>query len=670
MKRDVVRLVTARHHHRGRPPSTRGSALSRRARHGAPRRDRFRPRLGRRLHRRNCSCSTLAATPSPTNWPASSRPNCCSPRPPATPCATRRILLPDARHGRSLPPTPSTAEPPATNAIAAAFAGGEVDPTAFSRAGRAALGALLDYVREQPEGRRRRAAAALVPSALALAYGDRRRDPRLARTAGNPARRATRARCASEIDPVASPRPARASSPAGLRRPLADAARDQCPPRCRRDAVRRRPLTACGCAPASSRCPISPAPLTRLAPARPAAARAIARAIGGAWRPVPPSPRRASISRRPSSARMRCHASPTRRTRWRPNSAAPSTTSRRCSPAMAASSAGATTQRSMPSARWPRKPAPSSPRCRRRLIAETDVTLAQDPPQRRARLFRRSARRPWRQAARRAAPRRPSSTARPWPTPCASPRRSWPSSKAASPGRMRPRSRSRPRSSPGSPPPCSPRPTGLRAIADALAELDVTAGARASRGDPQLRAAPPSTTSSRLRHRGRPPSGGREQSSGRGPGVRRQRLPISRGGALWLVTGPNMGGKSTFLRQNALIAILAQMGQFRARRAAHIGVVDRVFSASAPPTISAAAARPSWSRWSKPPPSSTAPPPALAGHPRRDRPRHRHLRWPLDRLGGGRGAARPDRLPRPVRDAFPRDDGAGQDAEARDQRTP
>src|SRR5690606_4439940 len=36
----------------------------------------------------------------------------------------------------------------------------------------------------------------------------------------------------------------------------------------------------------------------------------------------------------------------------------------------------------------------------------------------------------------------------------------------------------------------------------------------------------------------------------------------SSGGAIWLVTGPNMGGKSTFLRQNALIAVLAQMGSY------------------------------------------------------------------------------------------------------------
>lgn len=48
--------------------------------------------------------------------------------------------------------------------------------------------------------------------------------------------------------------------------------------------------------------------------------------------------------------------------------------------------------------------------------------------------------------------------------------------------------------------------------------------------------------------------------------------------AIWLLTGPNMGGKSTFLRQNALIAIMAQMGSFVPAGHAHIGVVDRLFS--------------------------------------------------------------------------------------------
>jgi len=47
---------------------------------------------------------------------------------------------------------------------------------------------------------------------------------------------------------------------------------------------------------------------------------------------------------------------------------------------------------------------------------------------------------------------------------------------------------------------------------------------------------------------------------------------------LWLITGPNMAGKSTFLRQNALIAVLAQMGSYVPADYAQIGVVDRLFS--------------------------------------------------------------------------------------------
>ena len=48
--------------------------------------------------------------------------------------------------------------------------------------------------------------------------------------------------------------------------------------------------------------------------------------------------------------------------------------------------------------------------------------------------------------------------------------------------------------------------------------------------------------------------------------------------AIWLLTGPNMAGKSTFLRQNALIALLAQAGSFVPARAAHIGLVSQLFS--------------------------------------------------------------------------------------------
>ena len=48
--------------------------------------------------------------------------------------------------------------------------------------------------------------------------------------------------------------------------------------------------------------------------------------------------------------------------------------------------------------------------------------------------------------------------------------------------------------------------------------------------------------------------------------------------AIWLLTGPNMAGKSTFLRQNALIALLAQMGSYVPAEAAHIGIVSQLFS--------------------------------------------------------------------------------------------
>jgi len=55
-------------------------------------------------------------------------------------------------------------------------------------------------------------------------------------------------------------------------------------------------------------------------------------------------------------------------------------------------------------------------------------------------------------------------------------------------------------------------------------------------------------------------------------------LDLGRDDRLWLITGPNMGGKSTFLRQAALIAVLAQSGSFVPAARARIGLVDRLFS--------------------------------------------------------------------------------------------
>jgi DNA mismatch repair protein MutS len=54
--------------------------------------------------------------------------------------------------------------------------------------------------------------------------------------------------------------------------------------------------------------------------------------------------------------------------------------------------------------------------------------------------------------------------------------------------------------------------------------------------------------------------------------------PSGGSGRIYVVTGPNMAGKSTYLRQNALIAVMAQMGSFVPAKRAHLGVVDRLFS--------------------------------------------------------------------------------------------
>ncbi|MCK0168456.1 DNA mismatch repair protein MutS [Jannaschia sp. S6380] len=121
---------------------------------------------------------------------------------------------------------------------------------------------------------------------------------------------------------------------------------------------------------------------------------------------------------------------------------------------------------------------------------------------------------------------------------------------------------------------------GIFAAARVLAELDVvTALADLARGEGWAR---PRVDTSRTF----------EVTAGRHPVVERAlgregapfvandtRLTAEGGGAaIRLLTGPNMAGKSTWLRQNALIAVLAQMGSFVPADAAHIGIVGQLFS--------------------------------------------------------------------------------------------
>ncbi|MDB5689760.1 MAG: mismatch repair protein MutS [Sphingomonas bacterium] len=122
------------------------------------------------------------------------------------------------------------------------------------------------------------------------------------------------------------------------------------------------------------------------------------------------------------------------------------------------------------------------------------------------------------------------------------------------------------------------RATQIAATADALARLDVAAALaeRAAEGGwcrPVL-----------VEHACFDIAGGRHPvveaavaAAGGGRFVAND-LSLSESERLWLVTGPNMGGKSTFLRQNALIAVLAQAGSYVPAASATLGLVDRLFS--------------------------------------------------------------------------------------------
>ena len=118
----------------------------------------------------------------------------------------------------------------------------------------------------------------------------------------------------------------------------------------------------------------------------------------------------------------------------------------------------------------------------------------------------------------------------------------------------------------------------VAAAGRALAALDVAAAlAELAASENYVR--PAAERGAGLRHRGRPPSRGRGGAARQGgAGFVPNDCDLGRERRLWLLTGPNMAGKSTFLRQNALIAVMAQAGSFVPAKAATIGIVDRLFS--------------------------------------------------------------------------------------------
>ena len=122
--------------------------------------------------------------------------------------------------------------------------------------------------------------------------------------------------------------------------------------------------------------------------------------------------------------------------------------------------------------------------------------------------------------------------------------------------------------------------TALRETADALAELDVAAAlAHLAATEGYCRPLVDRSLAFKIEGGRHPVVEQMVRADGQSFVVNDADLSGARdGGQIWLLTGPNMGGKSTFLRQNALIAILAQIGGFVPAQSVHIGVIDRIFS--------------------------------------------------------------------------------------------
>ena len=257
----------------------------------------------------------------------------------------------------------------------------------------------------------------------------------------------------------------------------------------------------------------------------------------------------------------------------------------------------------------------------------------------------------------------PSSTARRWPARCASPPPNWASWKPRSPAPPTARSGWSWRFSSGSRRSVIAQSAPIKECAEALAELDVASALAQLAAERDYARPQVDDSLDFVIEGGRHPVVEQALARDGTPFVANDcdlspPKDAAKAGRIWLITGPNMAGKSTFLRQNALIAILAQMGSFVPAQA-------RAYRRGRPAVLARRRRRRSGARaldlhgrdgGDRRHPQSGGR--ALAGDPGRDRPRHRDLRRPVDRLGDGRASARRQPMPRAVRHPFPRADRA------------
>ena len=118
----------------------------------------------------------------------------------------------------------------------------------------------------------------------------------------------------------------------------------------------------------------------------------------------------------------------------------------------------------------------------------------------------------------------------------------------------------------------------VQRAARALARIDVAAGLAELAADRRYRRPALDTTTRLIIEGGRHPVVEQALAGADQAAFVANDCRLDEDAKLWLLTGPNMAGKSTFLRQNALIAVLAQSGAFVPADKARIGIVDRLFS--------------------------------------------------------------------------------------------